>query len=62
MLLLPLMLIWIRDPMRFTPTTRWAFVGLALAIATVVPERRESPELRSPRSVVEATSINGPQS
>lgn len=33
MILLPLMLIWLRAPMHFTPPVRWAVVGWAICIA-----------------------------
>lgn len=38
MVLLPLMLIWLRDPMYFNASTRWAMVALAATVGMLAPE------------------------
>lgn len=58
MLLLPLMLIWVRDPMSFNTASRWCFVALATIAGVISPiggiagDRRvdaaEPPAERSP--------------
>lgn len=38
MVFLPLMLIWLRDPMYFNASSRWAMVALAVSIGLLAPE------------------------
>jgi hypothetical protein len=38
MVLLPLMLIWLRDPMYFNASTRWAMVAFAATVGLLAPE------------------------
>jgi hypothetical protein len=43
MVFLPLMLIWLRDPMYFNTPSRWAMVGLAVSIGLIAPHN--SPQI-----------------
>lgn len=48
MVFLPLLLIWLRDPMYFNAPSRWSVVVLAISIALLDARRTPTPSLADP--------------
>lgn len=48
MVFLPLLLIWLRDPMYFNAPSRWSVVVLAVSIALLDARRTPTPPLADP--------------